>query len=531
MLRRVTAFRNAGKILDLLSSALSEEKASSLQLEQAGKLHLSHLREALHKQTSTLERIVGSRTAKQSKLIENVRNYFTTSTDRDQVEALAELYPITMTSISLARMKFDSFCAAERRVKEMQLRLFGTINDAGLRPSSKTGGHRMPTGVGEEQEAEKAKEMAGYGLHGYQGITLDRSYFASDTTLWETQCKREHSAMVTQADRGYIDKVYLSDAGAKRSRALHVLESRRNMVCPLCVSLVANELNDKRQTRMSNVGLEKGLMSSVFSFCEGQADPYFRATCHHVGAQLKNAIATAIGSVNGQTHTAIFDDVVNRLLRAETAQLRYVLDRLFATSSGVDPAGRIFSHPMWKEAADFDAGDESPAALVAAEVCHRFMACDGFQSTAAMAGMAGASSVGDAASHANQDDDVSREGAQQSQELMLTEGVKLLERWDSQGSNTEELAKITENIVALAEQSHDKMVCNNFDTVQREYGLLRKLSQANGFAKLCYACVTLGTKVVQQALEQGQDGAAKLWGDPDNAAEGRMTIGQMFDLL
>ena len=87
MLRRVTAFRNAGKILDLLSSALSEEKASSLQLEQAGKLHLSHLREALHKQTSTLERIVGSRTAKQSKLIENVRNCIRTSTDRDHVVA------------------------------------------------------------------------------------------------------------------------------------------------------------------------------------------------------------------------------------------------------------------------------------------------------------------------------------------------------------------------------------------------------------------------------------------------------------
>ena len=117
----------------MLGVKLADLRGDSLMLKTNGHMRLKHMQEALQKQTKMLEIVAGSSSSSQEKMIENVRNYFTTSTNSDAVEALANLYPITMTAVADARMSFSQHCAMEKEVKSMQVKMFSTKNNLGLR--------------------------------------------------------------------------------------------------------------------------------------------------------------------------------------------------------------------------------------------------------------------------------------------------------------------------------------------------------------------------------------------------------------
>jgi hypothetical protein len=161
----------------------------------------------------------------------------------NQAEALSELYPFTMTAMSDARMLFAKHCSIERDVKLMQMRLFAT--------SENLGSMQLRSGVSVKDTADKIKKKKreggandedsthSYGLWGFKGPTGTSTIFDDETKLWELQCVRQHEQKVQRANQGYIDKNYLSDSGSKRARGLHIIEHRKTMVCPLCVSLVS----------------------------------------------------------------------------------------------------------------------------------------------------------------------------------------------------------------------------------------------------------------------------------------------------
>ena len=122
-LRKVSTFNNVARLVDMLGIKASELKTMSLTDVDMGEQRLKHMQEALSKQTTLLEEVAGGDSSRQEVLIENVRNYFATSTNSDAVETLSELYPFTMTALSSARMYFASHCATEREVKNLQLKL------------------------------------------------------------------------------------------------------------------------------------------------------------------------------------------------------------------------------------------------------------------------------------------------------------------------------------------------------------------------------------------------------------------------
>ena len=491
LLRRVSTLQNVGRLVDMLGVKLADLRGDSLMYLQNGETRLKHMQEALKKQTKLLEQVVGS-SSRQESIIENVRNYFSTSTATNAVEALAELYPITMTALSDARLLFAQHCKTEREVKDLQVRLFTKIENQGLR-----NGFRSKNA---KKKSTNSKEKP-YGLFQFQGPTGTKSAFDGDTRLWELQCVRQHEAKVQRANQGYIDKIYLSDSGSKRARGLHIMEHRRTMVCPLCVSLVTNELDDERETKLSMRGLESGTMSSVFAFCQGQSDPYYKITCHHIATGLQDIISNQLELSTGGGSAV--EDADTLLLRTHSASLRFILDRLLS------PDGRFSSlgggdASLWKEAEGMDGGgNQSPKLLIAADVCAKFMACDSYAPSGLSGGSGSAAEVGDAAGAASQDDASSGgsgSGGGGTTELMLDEGVKLLEKWDSQNDNTEQLEEVTSSIIKLAESSHDRMVCDDFARVQQEYSSLKRSGDQNGNTKLCFACVKMATLAVRDAL-------------------------------
>ena len=496
-LRRVSTLQNVARLVDMLGVKLADLRGDSLMFLQNGATRLKHMQEALIKQSTVLETVAGSASSRQEKLIENVRNYFTTSTNSDAVEALAELYPITMTSLSDARMLFAKHCKTEREVKNLQVRLFSTIENLGMRASMTS----ISKNVQNKEKKQQSKDASLFGLFSFKGATFQTSPFDGDTALWELQCVRQHEQKIKRANQGFINKMYLSDSGAKRARGLHILEHRRTMVCPLCVSLVTNELDDNRESILSMRGLEKGTMSSVFAFCQSQSDPYFKTTCHHVATGLEDILSNVLASVSNKGSD--IEDAPTLLLRTNPASLRLLLDRLLSPDGSFSQLGGGDA-TLWREAEGMDGpgGNQSPKLLIAADVCHKFMACDAYASGGGSASSSSSKSeVGDASGAASMDDSGGGGGGGgDTSDMMLDEGVKLLEKWDAQNDNAAALEEITKHIVKLAESSHDRMVCDDFKRVQSEYASLRRKSEVNGHAKLCYACVKMATLSVRDAL-------------------------------
>ena len=495
-LRKVSTFNNVARLVDMLGIKASELKTMSLTDVDMGEQRLKHMQEALSKQTTLLEEVAGGDSSRQEVLIENVRNYFATSTNSDAVETLSELYPFTMTALSSARMYFASHCATEREVKNLQLKLFSKQENVGIKKLKMGLKSTILTDANNLKEAkvegkEGDKTGSGYGLWSFQGPTGTSNMFADETRLWELQCVRQHEQKIQRANQGFIDKYYLSDSGSKRARGLHVLEHRRTMVCPLCVSLVQNELNDDRKSERSNRGSEKGMLSSTFAFCQAQSDPYYKTTCHHIAVALSDIISHTILTTVNKYGSTVQEDVTTLLLRSNPSSLRAILDVLLAPDGYFTYLGGGDAK-MWREAEGMDSGNTSPKLLIAADVCHKFMACDTFAPGGGGSGSS-QSEVNDAGGAAEKDN-------QGTSELMMEEAVKLMEKWDSQNDNVDELESITKSIVGLAESTQDRMVCDDFKKVQREYHTLLDKGNSKGNQKLCFACVKMATVVVRKAL-------------------------------
>lgn len=483
----------------MLGVKLADLRGDSLMLKTNGHMRLKHMQEALQKQTKMLEIVAGSSSSSQEKMIENVRNYFTTSTNSDAVEALANLYPITMTAVADARMSFSQHCAMEKEVKSMQVKMFSTKNNLGLRLAlgssdfnvknyKSKGSHKS-----NKSNKKKTSSRQTFGLWSFNGPTGASSPFDDDLRVWELQCVRQHEQVVQRASQGFFDKNYISDSGAKRARGFHISEFQKTMVCPLCVSLVQNELDDERESTLSMRGLQKGTMSSTYAFCQRQSDPYFKTTCHYIATGLEDIIS---GVLQAQAGTGDpIDDSQTLLLRTNPARLRLILDRLLSPNSKFANLGGGDAM-LWRQAEGMDGGgNTSPKLLLAADVCHKFMACDSFaQESGSNSGGGGSrSEVNDAASGAASSDSGQSD-------LILDEAVKLLEKWDSQNDNAEALEGLTKNIVKLAETSHDRLLCDDFQRVQNEYGQLRKKSESTGNDKLCFACVKMATISIEHML-------------------------------
>jgi hypothetical protein len=173
-----------------------------------------------------------------------------------------------------------------------------------------------------------------------------------------------------------------------------------------------------------------------------------------------------------------------------------ILDRLLSPSSKFSNLGGGDAK-LWRQAEGMDGGgNTSPKLLIAADVCHKFMACDSFAQESGSNSGGSRSEVDDAAAGA-------ASGGQS--DLILDEAVKLLEKWDSQNDNSEALEGLTKNIVKLAETSHDRLVCDDFQRVQKEYGLLREKSESTGNDKLCFACAKMATMSIEHMLTTDHD--------------------------
>lgn len=160
-----------------------------------------------------------------------------------------------------------------------------------------------------------------------------------------------------------------------------------------------------------------------------------------------------------------------------------------------------------------DGGNNGPKLLIAADVCHKFMACDAFAPSADSGGSSGSSQseAKDASKAAKKDDSTS--------ELMLDEAVKLFEKWDSSNDNVEELQDITKSIVSLAESTQDRMVCDDFTKVQNNFRTLMNKGNSKGNQKLCFACVKMATVIVRRSLEVDENNKLPTMFEVMNEAE------------
>lgn len=91
-----------------------------------------------------------------------------------------------------------------------------------------------------------------------------------------------------------------------------------------------NELNDDREQLQSNRGLEKGILSSTFAFCQAQSDPYYKTTCHHVASSLNGIISQTLVRTSKEFDGAENEDASTLLMRSKPVGLRHMLDKLMS---------------------------------------------------------------------------------------------------------------------------------------------------------------------------------------------------------